>query len=111
MPFLPAPRPCWLILIEGDRVGCGACWGQATTLAAEVWAEELEAGAKADGPPVIERADGLCVLLACHGCGERALAFGRPAHWAGMVDALKDAAERGWVGDACPACIAADLMP
>lgn len=112
MPFVPAPQPCWLVLIEGEWVGCGACHGRAAWLAERVWAEEIEAGAQTEGPPVIRRADGYCVLLSCSGCGEWWLAGdGQAVHSAGMVEALKDAAEDGWLGDVCPACVAAELMP
>ncbi|MFI1194124.1 hypothetical protein ACH4T9_12815 [Micromonospora sp. NPDC020750] len=112
MPFVPAPQPCWVILVEGDWVGCGACHGRAVALAAVIAAEEAAAGAQVDGPPVIRRADGYCVLLTCSGCGEWWLdEAGMAVHSAGMVDALKGAVECGWVGDACPACQAAELMP
>ncbi|MFG1846830.1 hypothetical protein [Micromonospora carbonacea] len=112
MPFVPAPQPCWLILAEDDWLGCGACWGRATALAAVVWAEELAAGAVMDGPPVVRLSDGYCVLLSCSGCGEWwAAEDGMAVHSAEMVEALKGAFEDGWVGDVCPACQAAELMP
>lgn len=112
MPFVPAPQPCWLILIEDDWAGCGACRDRAAALAAVIAAEEAVAGAQAEGPAVIRRADGLCVQMSCQGCGEWWLDVdGTPVHYAGMVAALKDAVEHGWVGDVCPACVSSDLMP
>ncbi|MFF0822466.1 hypothetical protein ACFYUR_19055 [Micromonospora haikouensis] len=112
MPFLPVPQPCWLILIEGDWVGCGTCYGRAVWLSERIWVEELELGAVASGPPVIVRADGLCVLVSCSGCGAWwAGEGGMAVHSAGMVEALRDGLEDGWVGDVCPACRAAELMP
>lgn len=112
MPFEPTPQPCWLILVEGDWLGCGSCWGKAVRLAELIWAEEIELGARYEGPPVIQRADGCCVLVCCSGCGEWwATEGGQPVHSASMVEALRGAAEDGWLGDVCPACQAAELMP
>lgn len=112
MPFVPAPQPCWLILIEDEWVGCGACRVGALRRAELVWAEEIEWGAVHDGPPVVVRADGLCVTVTCAGCGVWWVdGCGHAGHEAGMVDALSAAADDGWVGDWCPACVAAELMP
>lgn len=113
MPFTSAPQPCWLILIEGEWVGCGACRSRALGLAGLIWGEEIEQGAVDVPPPVIVRADGLCVLLACSGCGVWWMGEGggHAVHSVCMVDALKDAGEDGWVGDVCPECFAAELMP
>lgn len=69
-------------------------------------------GARHEGPPVIQRADGYCVRVRCSGCGAwHAGENGVPAHSASMVEALQSAAEDGWLGDVCPACQAAELMP
>lgn len=113
MPFVPAPRPCWLILAEGDWLGCGRCWGRAVWLAERIWADELAAGAQPEGPPVIRRAEGLCVQVRCSGCGVwwADEETGAPLHQPFLVDLWKACGEDGWVGDWCPACQRAELMP
>lgn len=111
MPFQPTPQPCWLILIEGDWVGCGADYSQAVRLARRIAAEEAAHGAQAVDLPMIRPADGYCVLVSCSGC-ERwwTSEDGMAVHSAGMVEALKEAAGDGWAGDVCPACRLTELL-
>ncbi|SCF42248.1 hypothetical protein GA0070563_11256 [Micromonospora carbonacea] len=106
MPFLPAPQPCWLIEQEGDWLGCGRDWNLAVWLSVRVWGDELAAGAQTVGPPVIRRADGLCVQLLCEACG-RWLADPEtlaPLHGMSRDDVLGLASEYGWMGERCPGC-------
>jgi len=106
MPFQPAPQPCWLILAEEDWLGCGRAFDAAVWLAARVWGEEIAAGAQTEGPPVLRRADGLCVQVLCAGCG-RWLAdpeTAAPLHGLSVPDVLALAAEHGWAGERCPSC-------
>lgn len=111
MPFVPAPQPCWLILIEDEVVGCGACRVRAVRRAELIWQEEIEQGAVHDGPPTVLHADGLCVTVCCSVCGEWWLAGEHPAHAADMADALRGVLAEGWWGDVCPACVSAESIP
>ncbi len=113
MPFQPAREPCWLILAEDDWLGCGRDFHADVWLAARVWGDEIAAGAHTNGPPVLRRADGLCVQVLCAGCG-RWLAdweTAAPLHGPTAADVLVLAAENGWVGERCPACVAAEATP
>ncbi|MEU8334754.1 hypothetical protein [Micromonospora tulbaghiae] len=114
MPFQPAPQPCWLVLVEGDWRGCGDCRGQAEAVAELVRLDEIADGAVyGDSPPVVVYSGGLCVVVACAGCGElwRDPESGAVVHCASMVEALAGVLDEGWAGDVCPACRAADAMP
>lgn len=106
MPFKPAADRCWLILQEGDWLGCGRTPDRAVWLAAKIWGDEIAEGAQTVGPPVIRRADGLCVQVLCERCG-RWLAdpeTAAPLHGESEAAVLALAAEYGWVGERCPAC-------
>ncbi len=113
MPFVPAREPCWLIEQEGDWLGCGRDFPRAVRLAAAIWGDELAAGAKTVGPPVLRRADLVCVQLLCDRCG-RWLADPQtlaPLHGVTEADVLVLAQEDGWVGERCPVCLMAERMP
>lgn len=106
MPYVDAPHPCWIITVEGDRLGCGASLRDAVWLAAEVWAEELLAGAVCQVVPAVILWPVPCVRVCCEGCG-RWLAdgvSGDPLHCGSQVAAVSAADDQGWWGDVCPAC-------
>ncbi|MFG2046077.1 hypothetical protein ACGFIW_01435 [Micromonospora sp. NPDC048935] len=113
MPFNRAPQLCWLVLAEGDWLGCGATVDDAVWLAAKVWAQEIAGGAVPDGPPYLSQAVELCVELRCAGCGGVFTdpLTGGPAHGESEVAVVALAGEHGWVGERCPACVAAEGTP
>ncbi|MEU0078472.1 hypothetical protein ABZY58_11300 [Micromonospora tulbaghiae] len=112
MPFAIRPQPCWLVLQEGDWLGCGRCWGRAVWLAAQLWGEELAAGAVTEGPPVIVRAETPCVEMCCVRCGAWWVdpVSGLRLHGVSEGEARSAAVVDGWVGEVCPECVAAAGM-
>jgi hypothetical protein len=104
MPFLIASQPCWVIRIEGDRLGCGASFSGAVRHAGKEWEREIKKGAVAVLPPTVTRdpAD-RCVLLRCAHCGVPCTDDeGFVLHTDSVADAVETAEEWGWVWDVCP---------
>lgn len=106
MPFTVRSERCWLVLMEGDWLGCGLSMRRAVALAAGVWGAEVDAGAVTTGPPVLARADVPCVEMSCRRCGSwwTDPESGERLHGLTEDDARVAAADVGWVGDVCPVC-------